>query len=275
MGELILCNHAMASLPFYIDALSTNIYSLEELCYLIEHNVFLLEEDFFEQELFLWIEREVGARELAEKLREADDKEAGMPKYIELLYEETGYWNASETTSLMRQIEGLRHKSILERRKLRADRYIENGKYAQGILEYRRILKMDKECKENPLMCANIWHNQGVAQARMFLFEEAKDCFLTAYKYQQNPAFIQAALMACRYQDKEEEALELAQRYGMEEVYRAVCEAYDKLNEKPWMQEFEGQIEELFAKECDTPGAEQKVTELLDGWKKEYQKNRS
>ena len=51
MGDLLLCNHAIAAMPYYIEAISLNIYSLEELCYVIEHHTFLLEEDFFEDSL--------------------------------------------------------------------------------------------------------------------------------------------------------------------------------------------------------------------------------
>ena len=33
MGELILCSHPIAAMPYYIDNISLNVYSLEELCY--------------------------------------------------------------------------------------------------------------------------------------------------------------------------------------------------------------------------------------------------
>ena len=42
MGELILARTGVAANPYYIDELSLNIYSLEELSYYIYHNVWLL-----------------------------------------------------------------------------------------------------------------------------------------------------------------------------------------------------------------------------------------
>ena len=60
MGELILCNHALASLPYYLEAVSLNLYSLEELSYYIEHNLYLLDTDFMCYELCGWVERELG-----------------------------------------------------------------------------------------------------------------------------------------------------------------------------------------------------------------------
>ena len=35
MGELILCSHMLAAVPYYIDEASLNVYSLEELSYYI------------------------------------------------------------------------------------------------------------------------------------------------------------------------------------------------------------------------------------------------
>ena len=274
MGELLLCNYPIAAMPFYIDALSSNIYSLEELCYLIEHNVFLLEDDFFEEELFVWIERELGAKELAEGLREAEQKEQGLPKFVELLYRETGYWDVAFVQKLIRQIEGLQHKSALERRKMRADRYVENQKYFYAIMEYRRILQMEEECKKNPVMCGNIWHNQGVVFARLFLFREAKECFLTAYKYHMNIASIHAAMAACWYLGEEEERKLLAERYGISESeYQSICAEWESIHQSECVLAFKEQLDAIFREEQEALERNQALMDLLSGWKKEYQKN--
>ena len=274
MGELLLCNYSIAAMPFYIDALSCNIYSLEELCYLIEHNVFLLEDDFFEEELFLWIEREVGAKELAAALREAEQEEKGLSKFVELLFRETGYWDVPFVQQLLKQIESLAHKSVLERHKMRADRYVENQKYFPAILEYRKILQMEEECKKNPVLCGNIWHNQGVAFARLFLFEEAKECFLTAYKYHSNLMSIHAALATCLYLEDEEERKLLAERYGVSESKaQEICEEWKAVQESQEVLDFETQLGRIFDGADVTLEKNPELKELLLGWQKEYQKN--
>ena len=33
MGELLLCNEAIAAMPYYIECVSINVYSIEELNY--------------------------------------------------------------------------------------------------------------------------------------------------------------------------------------------------------------------------------------------------
>ena len=55
MGELFICNEPIAALPYYIEGISWNVYSIEELCYYIEHNTYLLDKDFMTEELCTWI----------------------------------------------------------------------------------------------------------------------------------------------------------------------------------------------------------------------------
>ena len=65
MGELILCSHPIAAMPYYIDNISLNVYSLEELCYYIENHLYLIEADFMSEELCLWIGQELDEKDLA------------------------------------------------------------------------------------------------------------------------------------------------------------------------------------------------------------------
>lgn len=274
MGDLILCNYPIAAMPFYMEAFSGNIYSLEELCYYIEHNVFLLEEDFLEEELFAWIEKEVGAKDLASKLRVAKQEDAEISELLLLLWKETGYWDAKTAGELVSQIKGLSQKSVLERRKLRADRYIENKRYFPAVLEYRRMLQMKEECSKNPNTCGNIWHNQGVAFAKLFLFREAKECFLTAYKYHRNIASIHAAIMACLYERDEETCAVIREQYNVSDsTYQELLTQWQNAGQAEEVPAFEEQIEELFAKEWQTASENPKLLQLLLDWQKEYQKN--
>ena len=53
MGELILCSQQLAAMPYYIENVSLNVYSLDELCYYIKNNTCLLDADFMDDELSL------------------------------------------------------------------------------------------------------------------------------------------------------------------------------------------------------------------------------
>lgn len=274
MGELLLCNRPIAAMPYYIEALSLNIYSLEELMFVIEHHLFLMDEGFFDDELILWIEREVGEGELAENLRQSMRKEQGITKLVELLLNGTGYLPYETGAKIMSQIKEMQHKTVFERRKMRADRYVENKKYINALLEYRRILQMEEECRKNPVVCGNIWHNQGTVFARLFLFKEAKECFETAYKFHMNIESIYEAMAACKYLNDEIELMELARKYGIDEQEVVVLsEDWTKISRCEQIVDIEHQIDAFFTGEEESFEPNPALIQLLQEWKAEYQKN--
>lgn len=279
MGALLLCNRPIAAMPYYIEALSLNIYSLEELCYVIEHHPFLLDEGFFDDELIHWIEWEVGEGELAEHLRQSLRQEQGITKLVELILNATGYLTYEAGMGIISQIREMQHKTVFERRKMRADRYAENKKYINALLEYRRILQMEEECKKNPVVCGNIWHNQGTVFARLFLFREARECFEKAYQYHMNLESIYEAMAACRYLGEDEELANLAGKYGVDELeVERFKENWTRISQSEAIMNVEEEIDAIFAEKSDflpenSLEENNALMRMLQDWKAEYQKN--
>ena len=59
MGELLLCGRELASVPYYIESISLNVYSLEEICYYLKEYIDLVEVSFMDKELIRWIGQEL------------------------------------------------------------------------------------------------------------------------------------------------------------------------------------------------------------------------
>ena len=55
MSGYILCQVKRAKNPYYISNISTNIYSIEELCYYLYHNIYLLDETIINEQLLVWM----------------------------------------------------------------------------------------------------------------------------------------------------------------------------------------------------------------------------
>ena len=51
MSGYILCQTKKAEIPYYIENISTNVYSLEELCYYFYHNLYLVDETILNERL--------------------------------------------------------------------------------------------------------------------------------------------------------------------------------------------------------------------------------
>ena len=69
MSGYILCQTKRAELPYFVENISTNIYSLEELCYYLYHNLYLIDETIMNEELCRWIQEELELPGLAAKIR--------------------------------------------------------------------------------------------------------------------------------------------------------------------------------------------------------------
>lgn len=198
MSELLLCNDAIAALPYYVESLSINLYSIEELAYYILSDIYLLDKGFMNEELCSWVEKELKLTKLGEKLRDIMRSNGLLSDFISCILVESGYCSKNEIQEVIYVIRELEEKSEFECSKIRADRLMENDKYIASIYEYKRLLKLDEAANENPILIGNIWHNLGVAYARLYLFEEAAKCFKEAYSRNNKMESLKEALFAYR-----------------------------------------------------------------------------
>ena len=79
------CQTKMAEVPYYIDNISMNIYSLEELCYYIYHNIFLLDETIINEGLCDWIRDELDLRKLYHALMNELQEFHGIGDFVLLI----------------------------------------------------------------------------------------------------------------------------------------------------------------------------------------------
>ena len=196
MGELFICNEPIAALPYYIEGISWNVYSLEELCYYVENNTYLLEKDFMNEELCTWIGKEVKNLKLAERLRDIMRMDGRLSEFVLALLTECGYCSRETIKEIVRIVREMEEKSDFECNKVRADRLMEKEKYLSSIYEYKRLLDSNEAGEQSKELIGNIWHNLGTAYARMFLFQEAMHCYEKAYTLNQNPESMAAIKLA-------------------------------------------------------------------------------
>lgn len=196
MSEIFICNEQIADLPYYIEGISWNIYSIEELCYYIEYNTYLLERDFMNEELCTWIGKEVKNIKLAEQLRDIMHLDGRLSEFVLALLVGCGYCSKEKIKEIIRVITEMEEQSDFECNKVRADRLMEKQKYLSCIYEYKNLLDSNEAGEQSKELLGNIWHNLGIAYARMFLFQEAIHCFDKAYVLNGNLESKKEGLMA-------------------------------------------------------------------------------
>ena len=217
MSELLFCHAPIASLPYYIEGLGINIYSMEELCYFIAGNVFLLDDSFMNEELCTWIEKQMGAYKLAENLRNVIHARRRLSVFVDLILEDTCYYSKAEIDNIVSVLEQLEQKTGFECSKMRADQLMEKEKYLAAIYAYRKLLESEEAKETDALLKGNVWHNLGTAYARLFLFGEAAACYENAYELNQTYESVREALLCYCYMDDEEKLQQKCAQYYIDE----------------------------------------------------------
>jgi len=148
------------------------------------HNAFLLDDRFVTDELGKWIENELGLEKLGREVRRLCQRVDALSKLVALLANEIGYYDEEDWRRLLGEIGNNNKLSIGERRKIRADSFLDAGRYALALDEYGMILR---ETRVNMVILrSKVYHNMGVCLTKLFRFEEAAECFERAYECQPN-----------------------------------------------------------------------------------------
>lgn len=215
MAGLLLCSPQTAENPYFIGNVSLNIYSIEELCYYLYHNIYLIDESILNEGLCDWIGRELGQGELARKLRPCLAGQDQTARFVGHILRSTGYCSQAEAEELETLLQELENKSEFYKRKLRADNFIKNNKNISGIYEYFQLLGLQESEEVPEEIYGAVLHNLGVAHAKLFLFRQAAYYFNEAYKHNMNQQTFREHVFALRLCNNEQAYQEKLEKYGI------------------------------------------------------------
>lgn len=120
--------------------MSINIYSLEELCYYIYNNIYLIGTDLVDDGLISYIDNELEESELAKQLQFLVSEEAGLSEIVMTILHYVDYYDNDEIEELKEIIDGLDKQNATERLKLRADNFLNSRRYDSAIRNYELIV---------------------------------------------------------------------------------------------------------------------------------------
>lgn len=175
--------------PLYVQDMDINLYSMEELCFYLYNNVYMVGPDFFNESLLEFIGAEMGLDGIVKKLKDQIYRNESYINMIKTILESNHYYADREKENIIKVLKELEDKSIGERMKMRADLFIEKGRYESAIRAYKILLGKNYNIKDNKLI-GSIWNNMGVIYAKMFLYEDALNCFKLAYDLYKKQEFL-------------------------------------------------------------------------------------
>lgn len=197
MGSLILCHKKRAKRPYEISRVHMRIYTIEELCYYICNNLYLIDYTIMNRRLCDWLDDELELKGMAELLRKELDQNASLEEFVLTILKGSIIYGQAEINKIQNLLEHLKNQKEVERAKYKADTLLKAGEYASAILVYQSVINKEWDDSVDRTFYGNIYGCLGTAYGRLFLYEEAASMYREAYQICEEPGMLKSYLYCC------------------------------------------------------------------------------
>lgn len=214
-----ICVGDYAATPYSIAGLGIPVYCMEELCYCIKENAFLLDVSLMNDTLVEWIGEKCGLKDLADELYPLVHKQGSLSIFVTMIMEYVGIYDSSTIRNVEQVLKKGAGLSGIEKRKSQIDYLVGKKKYVSAVRGYDALLskwdELEREEKELPAagVRAAILHNKGVAYAGLMQYEQAAECFRQAFDSDNQTEHYMAYLAAKRMELSEEAYIAFAAEF--------------------------------------------------------------
>lgn len=247
------------------------LFSLEEICYYLYHNIYRITKDFFHTELLLYLKEELQLEKLVGQLDELLKTEAPFEDLVMTIMRYANYYDTEELETFQEKLFRFRNLSKEEKRKLMGDNCLQEEKEKEAIFHYDKALNYQKNSSMNKEFWGKIYHNMGVCYIHMLFYEEAAKHLEKAYQILQSEAVAKELLFVWYLSGKEEKYQNCAKGFAQE-----TWEAWEKeWEEKKEEQQALEEITEILNsyQEGDVGQYRDRVKNKIEQWKQEYRNN--
>lgn len=203
MGQIILGTGTYARSPYFMEKFYVNLYSVEELCYLFVEKAELLDRDVMQRDLVQWLDEECGLNQLAHTLYSLLNQNGSVTAFAGTILEYVGLYPPEVTEQTQQTIKSNEGLNPCKRGKAKADHMLQNRKFFMALKLYHSLLAQIPETDAK--LRGSIYHNMGVACAKMFMFRQAAEWFMQAYEADREPESLESYLAAIRMRCEDKE----------------------------------------------------------------------
>ena len=278
VSSLILCNTVKADNPYYFKLTGTNIYTIEELCYFIYNNIYIITEEIFDDDLVFWLREELEMKDLSEKISDMIIQKNNLKDIVVTIFCSADYYTEKEIKSLIETMDLLEGMPILLRRKMKADNYMKYKNFSLAMREYESILKSPKIEELDDSQRGNIIHNIGIIRMNISSFSAAAECFKEAYKKNNNKESLIHYLCVLKLDKREEDYEDAIHKYDVKnETIIDIEERFLRLGREAKSSskyimvdrlinlKHEGRVNEYY----------EAIDKMIGDWKMDYKRKRS
>ena len=200
---------------YWIESLKKHLYSLEELNYFLYNHINLVYRDFFSEELFSFIEKELEQPAMADDLRDIAARGGSTAKFVKYLLSESYFYNSRELADVQALVAGIDTMTAAQRLKLQGDAWYRAGNLRSALKSYLEILRNVQLSENSDYFYANTAYMVGVIYADMFMCKSANSFFAWAYKLYPDPVYARASVYMSIISGDDEELLSSIVKFGI------------------------------------------------------------
>lgn len=205
MGSLVLCHERHATHPYEITRIHCKIFTIEELCYYLCNNLYLIDYTIMNEQLCAWLDEELGMGTLAGQLRDVIRMNGSIEKFVLTILKDSRIYRDTEMIRIQNVLERLKNQKDIERQKYKGDNLLESGEIEEAILVYQAILNQEKDESVDAKFYGRIYAGLGAAYGRLFLYQESARMYDRAYQICEDPKLLKPYLYASyKYMSLEE-----------------------------------------------------------------------
>ncbi|NLP35748.1 MAG: hypothetical protein GX359_11275 [Clostridiales bacterium] len=261
MGKVILCSGDRTERPYVFPRTGVRIYSIEELCYYLYHNVYLIEESLFTDSLIDWIGTELKLVDRAAKLKALKAKKADLKTLVTVVLCSSDYYGEKEILAFLRRLDRVIDMPRIKRIFVKANELLKDHQYTLALNEYERILSSEGDNNLTPKDFGDVLHNKAIATAQSKSLKEAVDIFRQAYEYNHNEESLRQFLYAVLLSG--EDVDEIAGIYNVDDILKEeVISDLEQIREEAKLNDSMTEIQRL--KQYKAEGRNTEFYELAD-----------
>ncbi len=215
MGRIVVRKKTEIKSAYEIPGLKLKVYTPEELVYAYYQNLPRLEPEIMDEKLLSWL-RECGREALSRQLAEYMEK--GQESFVDFmcqLFRQISFYSEEEIREVHKALIDWNQADPYMRKKEKLDYLFETGRIREAMDGYEEIIKAEKELSKEFL--ASVYHNQGTAYARLFLFEQAADSLKKAWEISDSPDSKELYMLALRMSLRKESYVNRIEEEGLGE----------------------------------------------------------